>query len=110
MSTVNNVVATENYQAAGLFDTVNSLISNTQATVGSLLVLMGMLIFIIVAWRTKTLPGIIGGLVAGGIVAGAGAIVIAFSGIFTQTIQETTTASAEVSTFSIQHQAANEVV
>ncbi|WP_237189256.1 hypothetical protein [Rothia nasimurium] len=95
-------------QAAGLFDTINNLVTNTQATLGGVLVVVGLLVFIIAAWRTKTIPGIIGGLVAGGIIAGAGAIIIALSGVFTQTIQETNTATANTTITQAQH--TNELV
>lgn len=75
-------------QAAGIFEWGNNILNNTQAILGSLLLVVGLVIFIIIAWRTKNIPGIIGGLIAGGIVAGAGVIIVAFSGVFQQTVQE----------------------
>lgn len=90
-------------QAAGIFETANNFISNTQALLGATLIVVGLLVFIIAAWRTKTVPGIIGGLVAGGLVAGAGGIIIALSGVFSQTVQESGTASPEQTSYSQQY-------
>lgn len=96
-------------QAAGFFEWANNLINNTQALLGGLLVVIGLLIFIITVWRTKTIPGAIGGLVAGAIIAGAGTIIMALSGVFSQTVQEGSTST--VATPEVVHiqQATNEV-
>lgn len=95
--------------AAGFFDWSNNILNNTQALLGSLLVVVGLLVFIITAWSTKTIPGVIGGLVAGAIIAGAGAIIVSLSGVFSQTIEEgNTTASAENPPAIIQTIQANE--
>lgn len=90
-------------QAAGFFDWANNILSNTQALLGALLIVVGLLIFIIVSWQTKTIPGIIGGLVAGAIVAGAGTIIIALSGVFSQTVQEGNSTAAPTIVYSQQH-------
>lgn len=90
-------------QAAGFFDWANNILSNTQALLGALLIVVGLLIFIITSWQTKTIPGIIGGLVAGAIVAGAGTIIIALSGVFSQTVQEGNTTASPATVYSQQH-------
>lgn len=104
--------ATETNQqilAAGFFDWSNNILNSTQALLGSLLVVVGLLVFIITAWQVKTIPGVIGGLVTGALIAGAGALIVALSGVFSQTVEEgNTTASAENSPAIIQTVQANE--
>lgn len=84
-------------QAAGAFEWANNILSSTQALLGSALVVIGLLVFIIAAWRTKNIPGIIGGLIAGGLIAGAGVLIVALSGVFQQTVQEGNTTAAPIS-------------
>ena len=89
--------------AAGFFDWANNMLGNTKALLGSFLVVVGLLVFIITAWSTKTIPGVIGGLVVGAMISGAGAVIVALSGVFSQTIEEgNTTASTETTPAIIQ--------
>lgn len=91
---------TENLQAAGFFDWSNNIINNVQGTLGGLLIVIGLLVFIITAWSTKTIPGVIGGIVAGAIIAGAGVIIVSLSGVFQQTIEEGNSTAAPTSIIS----------
>lgn len=99
MKTIVNAAATgnQNLQAAGFFDWANNMISNTQALIGGVLVVAGLLIFIMISWAGKNIPSVIGGLVVGGIVAGAGTIIISLSGVFGETIDEGNTTAAPYS-------------
>ncbi|MEV7801165.1 hypothetical protein AB0O14_18945 [Microbacterium foliorum] len=98
---MNNITATTaNLQAAGFFDWANNILNSTQALLGSVLVVVGLLVFIITAWASKTIPGVIGGLVVGAIIAGAGVIIVSLSGVFQQTIEEGNTTAASTSAIS----------
>lgn len=99
MNTIVNAAATgnQNLQAAGFFDWANNIVNNTQALIGGVLVVVGLILFIIISWAGKNIPSVIGGLVVGGIVAGAGTIIVALSGVFGETIEEGNTTAAPYS-------------
>lgn len=111
MNTLNLTAAAPgtSIQAAGFFDWANNILSNTQALLGALLIVVGLLVFIITSWQTKTIPGIIGGLVAGAIIAGAGTIIVALSGVFSQTVQEGNTTAAPDTIYSQQYTTGNDL-
>lgn len=92
-----STASTPTIQAAGAFEWANNMLNSTQAVLGSALVVVGLLVFIIAAWRTKNIPGIIGGLIAGGLIAGAGVLIVALSGVFQQTVQEGSTTATPTS-------------
>lgn len=92
-----SAASTPTIQAAGAFEWANNILNSTQALLGSALVVIGLLVFIIAAWRTKNIPGIIGGLIAGGLIAGAGVLIVALSGVFQQTVQEGNTTASPIS-------------
>lgn len=78
-----------------VFETVDGLVNDAQATIGGIISLVGLIVGIIIAWKSKSATGAVVGIVVGGLVAGLGGLIMWASGIFNETL--TTPPSTEAS-------------
>lgn len=76
-----------------VFSYIENLASNTQSTIGSILVVVGIIVALMISVQKRTFGGVIIGIAVGGAIAALGGIVVAFSGVFEQTA--TTNAASE---------------
>lgn len=68
-----------------VFSYIENLASNTQSTIGSILVVVGIIVALMISVQKRTFGGVIIGIAVGGAIAALGGIVVAFSGVFEQT-------------------------
>ncbi|WP_431791719.1 hypothetical protein [Kocuria palustris] len=68
-----------------VFSYIDNLASDTQSTIGSILVVVGIIVALMISVQKRTFGGVIIGIAVGGAIAALGGIVVAFSGVFEQT-------------------------
>lgn len=56
-------------QAAGIFDWVNEKTTATQTAIQGVLVVLGLIVAIIIAWRGKNVGSVVMGIIVGGLIA-----------------------------------------
>lgn len=67
--TVKAVEAASTIQAAGVFDWVNEKTDAAAATIQSLLVLAGLIVGLLIAWKGKSVGSVLMAIVVGGLIA-----------------------------------------
>lgn len=78
-----------------VFSFIDSLTSDATSTIGGILVLAGIIVALIISIGKRTFGGVIVGVAVGGLIAGLGALVVAISGVFTQTADSSPTAAEQ---------------
>ena len=101
---VNNVVNVP--MEGGVFDWVDEKSSAAQATIAGLLIVVGLIVALIIAWRGKTVGSVIMGIVVGGLIASLPALISFFGG---KTAEETN-ASAPTQVITQEAPAAPEIL
>lgn len=67
--TTHAVNAAATVQAAGIFDWVDEKTSAAQKTVAGVLILAGLIVGLVIAWRGKSVGSVLMGIVVGGLIA-----------------------------------------
>lgn len=80
-----------------VFDTVDGLVNRTQATIGGVIGLAGVIIGLLIAVKARSVTGVIVGIVVGGLIAALGGLVLWASGVFDDTLTAPTPAAAGTS-------------
>lgn len=68
------------------FDTIDGLVNRTQATIGGVIGLAGIIIGLLIAVKARSVTGVIVGIVVGGLIAALGGLILWASGIFSDTL------------------------
>lgn len=83
---------------SNVFDTVDGLVNRTQASIGGIITLAGIIVGLLLAWKARSVSGVIIGIIVGGLIAGLGGLILWASGVFNETLTTPTAAAAGVST------------
>lgn len=77
---INITAATSTPQAAGIFDWVNEKTAATQTAIQGVLIVVGLIVGLIIAWRGKSVGGVIMGVLVGGLICALPVLITFFSG------------------------------
>ncbi|WP_104056279.1 MULTISPECIES: hypothetical protein [unclassified Arthrobacter] len=66
-------------QAAGVFDWVNEKTAATQTAIQGILVVLGLIVALIIAWRGKNVGSVVMGIIVGGLIAALPMLISFFS-------------------------------
>lgn len=83
-------------QSTGIFGWVNDKTSQAELAIGGILVVVGLIVGLLIAWRGKNVGSVVMGIVVGGLIAGLPFLITFFAG---RTQQEVNAAGIEMITY-----------